>query len=90
MLYVSVFLGVVLLVSLGCNAAEPQANVDSQARKIATFKGGSVTQGELDQFAQLLKLRVPDYHKENMPGAAGGRGSTENSTFGSRGCHRPA
>jgi peptidyl-prolyl cis-trans isomerase C len=52
MLYVSVFLGVVLLVSLGCNAAEPQANVDSQARKIATFKGGSVTQGELDQFAQ--------------------------------------
>jgi peptidyl-prolyl cis-trans isomerase C len=52
MLYVSVFLGVVLLLSLGCNAAEPQANVDSQARKIATFKGGSVTQGELDQFAQ--------------------------------------
>jgi parvulin-like peptidyl-prolyl isomerase len=52
MLYVSVFLGVVLLVSLGCNAAEPQANVDSQARKIATFKGGSVTQGEFDQFAQ--------------------------------------
>ena len=52
MLYVSVFFGVVLLVSLGCKAAEPQANVDSQAKKIATFEGGSVTQGELDEFAQ--------------------------------------
>ncbi|HYQ84181.1 MAG TPA: SurA N-terminal domain-containing protein, partial [Rubrobacter sp.] len=52
MLYVAVFLGVVLLVSLGCNAAEPQANTESQAKKIATFEGGSVTQGELDEFAQ--------------------------------------
>ena len=49
-LCVCVLLGV--LVSLGCKAAEPQANVDSQAKKIATFEGGSVTQGELDQFAQ--------------------------------------
>jgi peptidyl-prolyl cis-trans isomerase C len=52
MLYVSFFLGVVLLVSLGCNAAEPQANTESQAKKIATFEGGSVTQGELNEFAQ--------------------------------------
>jgi peptidyl-prolyl cis-trans isomerase C len=52
MLYVSVFLGVVLLVSLGCDAAEPQANVESQAKKIAIFEGGSVTQGELDEFAK--------------------------------------
>jgi len=52
MLYVSVFLGVVLFVSLGCDAAEPQANTDSQAKKIATFEGGSVTQGELDEFAK--------------------------------------
>jgi peptidyl-prolyl cis-trans isomerase C len=52
MLYVSVFLGVVLLVSLGCDAAEPQANVESQARKVAIFEGGSVTQGELDEFAK--------------------------------------
>ena len=52
MLYVSVLLGVVLLVSLGCNAAEPQANTESQAKKIATFEGGSVTQGELDEFPQ--------------------------------------
>ena len=52
MLYVSVFLGVVLFFALGCNAAEPEANTDSQAKKIATFEGGSVTQGELDEFAQ--------------------------------------
>jgi peptidyl-prolyl cis-trans isomerase C len=52
MLYVSVFLVVVLFVSLGCDAAEPQANTDSQARKVATFEGGSVTQGELDEFAK--------------------------------------
>src|ERR671932_18280 len=52
MLYVSVFLGVVIFVALGCDAAEPQANTDSQAKKIATFEGGSVTQGELDQFAK--------------------------------------
>jgi peptidyl-prolyl cis-trans isomerase C len=52
MLYVFFLLGVVSLVSLGCDAAEPQANVDSQARKIATFEGGSVTQGELDEFAK--------------------------------------
>jgi peptidyl-prolyl cis-trans isomerase C len=51
-LCVCVLLGVVVLVSLGCKAADPQANVDSQAKKIATFEGGSVTQGELDQFAQ--------------------------------------
>ena len=52
MLYVSVFLGVVLFVALGCDAAEPEANTDSQAKKIATFEGGSVTQGELDEFAK--------------------------------------
>jgi peptidyl-prolyl cis-trans isomerase C len=52
MLYVSLFIGVVLLVSLGCKPAEPQANVDSQAKKIATFEGGDVTLGELNQFAE--------------------------------------
>jgi peptidyl-prolyl cis-trans isomerase C len=51
-LYVSVLLWVVLLVALGCNAAEPQANVDSQSKKIATFEGGSVTQGEFDELAK--------------------------------------
>jgi peptidyl-prolyl cis-trans isomerase C len=52
MLYVSVFLGVVLFVSLGCNAAEPQGNTDTQSKKIATFEGGSVTEGELNEFAK--------------------------------------
>ena len=52
MLYVSLFIGVVVFVSLGCKPAEPQANVDSQAKKIATFEGGDVTQGELNQFAE--------------------------------------
>ena len=41
-----------MFVSLGCKPAEPQANVDSQAKKIATFEGGDVTQGELNQFAE--------------------------------------
>jgi peptidyl-prolyl cis-trans isomerase C len=35
-----------------CNPAEPVANVDSQARKVVTFEGGDVTQGELDEFAE--------------------------------------
>jgi peptidyl-prolyl cis-trans isomerase C len=52
MLFVSVLLGVALLVALGCEPAESTANVDSKAKKIATFEGGDVTQGELDEFAK--------------------------------------
>ena len=52
MLFVTVLLGVALLVSLGCKPAEPAANVDPQSKKIATFEGGDVTQGELDEFAK--------------------------------------
>lgn len=52
MLFVTVLLGVALLVSLGCDPAGPTANADSQAKKIATFEGGDVTQGELDEFAK--------------------------------------
>ena len=52
MLYVLLLLGVAILVVAGCNAAEPVANVDSQARKVVTFEGGDVTQGELDEFAE--------------------------------------
>jgi peptidyl-prolyl cis-trans isomerase C len=52
MLYVSLLLGVAILVLVGCDAAEPVANVDSQAKKIVTFEGGSVTQGELDKLAE--------------------------------------
>jgi len=56
MLYVSLLLGVALVVLAGCSAAEPVANVDSQAKKIVTFEGGSVTQGELDEFAEQSGL----------------------------------
>jgi peptidyl-prolyl cis-trans isomerase C len=56
MLYVSLLLGVAILFLVGCNAAEPVANVDSQAKKIVTFDGGSVTQGELDEFAEQSGL----------------------------------
>ncbi len=52
MLYVSLLVGVTLLVLVGCDAAEPVANLDSQAKKIVTFEDGAVTQGELDEFAQ--------------------------------------
>jgi peptidyl-prolyl cis-trans isomerase C len=51
-LYVLLLLGVAMLVVAGCNPAEPVANVDSQARKVVTFEGGDVTQGELDEFAE--------------------------------------
>ncbi|HSK83171.1 MAG TPA: peptidylprolyl isomerase [Rubrobacter sp.] len=52
MLYVLLLPGVAMLVVAGCNPAEPVANVDSQARKVVTFEGGDVTQGELDEFAE--------------------------------------
>ncbi|HVD45624.1 MAG TPA: peptidylprolyl isomerase, partial [Rubrobacter sp.] len=52
MLCVYLLVGVAILVLVGCNPAEPAANVDSQARKVVTFEGGDVTQGELDKFAE--------------------------------------
>src|SRR5215211_3973090 len=52
MLYVALLVGAVILVLVGCDAAEPVANVDSQTKKIVTFEGGSVTQGELDEFLE--------------------------------------
>jgi peptidyl-prolyl cis-trans isomerase C len=52
MLHVTLLLGVAVLVLVGCNAAEPVANAESEARKIVTFEGGDVTQGELDEFAE--------------------------------------
>lgn len=52
MFYVAIFLGALLVVSAGCKPAEPEADTGSQAKKIATFDGGSVTQGELEDFAK--------------------------------------
>ncbi|MGH3148902.1 MAG: peptidylprolyl isomerase, partial [Rubrobacter sp.] len=50
--FVSLVLGVALLIASGCQAAEPEANVESGAKKVATFEGGEVTQGELEEFAK--------------------------------------
>jgi parvulin-like peptidyl-prolyl isomerase len=50
--FVSLLLGAALLVALGCEPAEPEANVESGAKKVATFEGGEVTQGEFEEFAQ--------------------------------------
>ncbi len=50
----------------GCQPAEPEANSDSGAKKVATFEGGEVTEGELQQFAQQSGLgeldpKSPEY-----------------------------
>ncbi len=50
--FVFLVFGAALLVSVGCEPAEPEANVESGAKKVATFEGGEVTQGELEEFAQ--------------------------------------
>ena len=50
--FVLLVFGAALLVSMGCEPAEPEANVESGAKKVATFEGGEVTQGELEEFAQ--------------------------------------
>src|SRR5215210_390858 len=59
MLYATIFLGALLFVSVGCKPAEPEANADFQSKKIATFEGGDVTQGELDDFAKQSGITVP-------------------------------
>src|SRR5829696_4465833 len=56
MFCVFLLLGVAILVVAGCDPAEPVANIDSQARKVVTFEGGDVTQGELDEFAEQSGL----------------------------------
>ena len=50
--FVLLVFGAALLVAVGCEPAEPEANVESGAKKVATFEGGEVTQGELEEFAQ--------------------------------------
>jgi peptidyl-prolyl cis-trans isomerase C len=51
-----VLLGLVMasLVFAGCNAANPVANNPSGAQKVATFEGGEVTQGEVQEQLDLL------------------------------------
>jgi peptidyl-prolyl cis-trans isomerase C len=45
---------VALAVLAGCEPAEPVANVESGAKKIAVFEGGEVTQSELQEQLDLL------------------------------------
>jgi peptidyl-prolyl cis-trans isomerase C len=49
--FVPLLLGVFLVVLAGCGPAEPVANVESGAKKVAVFKGGDVTLGEVQEFA---------------------------------------
>ena len=46
----------VAVVLAGCDPAEPVANVESGARKVAVFEGGEVTQGEVQEFAEQSGL----------------------------------
>ncbi|MGB3681345.1 MAG: peptidylprolyl isomerase [Rubrobacteraceae bacterium] len=74
---------VALLALAGCSAAQPAANVDSGAKKVVTFDGGEVTQGELqeqlDAFAQQsgagqLEPGTPQYEaavQQAMPQVVG-------------------
>jgi peptidyl-prolyl cis-trans isomerase C len=47
---------VALLVLAGCQAAEPVANVESGAKKVAVFEGGEVTLSEVQEFAEQSGL----------------------------------
>lgn len=53
---VSLLLVLALLVALGCQPAEPTANVESGAKKVAVFEGGEVTLGEVQEFAEQSGL----------------------------------
>ena len=44
------------IVLAGCQPADTTANSESGAKKVATFEGGEVTEGELQQFAQQSGL----------------------------------
>lgn len=61
-----VLCALIFVVLAGCQPAEPEANSDSGAKKVATFEGGEVTEGELQQFAQQSGLgeldpKSPEY-----------------------------
>ena len=60
MLYAALLVSIAMLVLVGCDPAEPVANVESQAKKIVTFEGGAVTQGELDEFAEQSGVSKDD------------------------------
>jgi peptidyl-prolyl cis-trans isomerase C len=49
--FVPLLLGVFFVVLAGCEPAEPVANLESEAKKVAVFEGGEVTLGEVQEFA---------------------------------------
>ncbi len=51
MWFVALLLGAAVAISLGCQPAETTANSSSGSKKVATFEGGEVTEGELQEFA---------------------------------------
>lgn len=53
-MYLFAFIAVAMLAVAGCSAADPVSNEPSGARKIATYDGGSITQGELRQQLDAL------------------------------------
>jgi parvulin-like peptidyl-prolyl isomerase len=61
-----VLCALISVVLAGCQPAETTANSDSGAKKVATFEGGEVTEGELQEFAQQSGLgeldpKSPEY-----------------------------
>lgn len=48
------FVGAMLVVFAGCEAAKPADEVESGAKKVATYEGGEITQGELDEQLKLF------------------------------------
>ena len=55
-----VLCALVSVVLAGCQPAETTANSNSGSKKVATFEGGEVTEGELQEFAQQSGLSEVD------------------------------
>jgi peptidyl-prolyl cis-trans isomerase C len=51
-----VLCALIFVVLAGCQPAEPEANTSSGTKKVATYEGGEVTEGELQQFAKQSGL----------------------------------
>ncbi len=51
-----VLCAIVLLALAGCQPAETTANTSSGSKKVATYEGGEVTEGELQEFAEQSGL----------------------------------
>ena len=45
---------VALLILVGCEAAQPNANVESGAKKVAVFRGGEITEAEVQEQVNLM------------------------------------